>query len=48
MTADPWRVYPTEALADDDSACVLDDAVETLVVLRSPMSSGDAGAECMR
>lgn len=42
---DPWRVYPTRVLTDDDSACVLDEAVEDLLVLRSPMYCGDAGAE---
>jgi hypothetical protein len=45
MTTDRWRLYPTRARTDDDSASVLDEAVETLTLLRSPMSSGDAGAE---
>ena len=45
MHTDPWRLYPTRARTDGDSASVLDEAVETLTTLRSPMSSGDAGAE---
>jgi hypothetical protein len=45
MTTDPRRLYPTRARADEDTASVLDEAVETLTVLRSPLSSGDAGAE---
>ena len=45
ITTDPWRHYPLRALTDDDSACVLDEAIEDLLVLRSPLYSGDAGAE---
>jgi hypothetical protein len=45
MNTDPWRLYPTRAKTDGDSASVLDEAVETLMTLRSPMLSGDAGAE---
>ncbi|HVC71293.1 MAG TPA: hypothetical protein VNC61_13645 [Acidimicrobiales bacterium] len=45
MTTDPWRPYPTRPRTDGDSASVLDEAVETLTTLRSPLSSGDAGAE---
>jgi len=46
MTAiDPRRFPPPTAVVDDDSAAVLDDAVSSLVVLRSPMMSGDALAE---
>ncbi len=45
MTTDPRRLYPTRAQADRDSASVLDEAVETLTTLRSPLHSGDAGAE---
>ena len=45
MNTDPRRLYPPRPRADDDSASVLDDAVETLIVLRSPLYSGDAGAE---
>ena len=44
-TTDPWRFPPPIAVVDDDSAAVLDDAVSSLVVLRSPMFSGDALAE---
>jgi hypothetical protein len=44
-TTDPWRFPPPIAVVDDDSAAVLDDAVLSLVVLRSPMLSGDALAE---
>ena len=45
MNTDPRRLYPTQARADDDSASVLDEALETLIALRSPLYSGDAGAE---
>lgn len=45
MNTDPRRLYPTRARADDDSASVLDEAVETLTALRSPMLCGDPGAE---
>jgi len=42
---DPWRFPPPTAVVDHDSATILDDAVSSLVVLRSPMLSGDALAE---
>ena len=46
MTAtDPRRFPPPIAVVDDDFAAVLDDAVSSLVVLRSPMLLGDALAE---
>jgi hypothetical protein len=42
--ADPRRRYPAEPLLDDESKAVLVVAVDDLVVLRSPMWSGDTGA----
>jgi len=45
VNEDPRRIYPIRARADDDSAAVLDEAVETLTTFRSPLYSGDAGAE---
>lgn len=45
ITTDQWRSYPTRARTDGDSASVIDEAVEVLTALRSPMFSGDAGAE---
>ena len=42
--ADPRRCFPSEPLADDDSEAVVAFAVNDLVLLRSPMWSGDAGA----
>lgn len=42
---DARRIYPPRARADDDSASVVNEAIERLVVLRSPLYSGDAGAE---
>ena len=41
---DPRRRYPANPLVDEESEAVLVVAVEDLVVLRSPMWSGDAGA----
>jgi len=46
MTAtDPRRFPPPIAVVDDDLDAVLDDAVSSLVVMRSPMFLGDALAE---
>ncbi len=45
VSTDPRRPYPTRARTDDDSASVLNEAVETLTTLRSPLYSGDTGAE---
>jgi len=42
---DARRIYPPRARADDDSASVVNEAIERLIVLRSPLYSGDAGAE---
>jgi len=42
---DPRRFPPPIAVVDDDLDAVLDDAVSSLVVMRSPMLSGDALAE---
>ena len=42
--ADPRRRYPADPLVDDESEAVLVVAVDDLVLLRSPMWSGDAGA----
>ncbi|HZT66871.1 MAG TPA: hypothetical protein VFA11_13870 [Acidimicrobiales bacterium] len=42
---DPRRLYPTRPVLDDDSARVLEEALNTLTVLRSPMFVGDACAE---
>ena len=42
--ADPRRCFPSEPLTDDDSEAVVAFAVNDLVLLRSPMWSGDAGA----
>jgi hypothetical protein len=46
MTAvsDPRRCFPSEPLTDDDSEAILALAINDLVLLRSPMWSGDAGA----
>jgi hypothetical protein len=41
---DPRRRYPAGPLVDEVGAAVLAVAVEDLVLLRSPMWSGDAGA----
>jgi len=42
---DPHRRYPARRVLGDDSARLLDEAVDTLVILRAPMHHGDAGAE---
>lgn len=42
--ADPRRRYPSDPLVDDESEAVLVVAVDDLVLLRSPMWSGDTGA----
>ncbi|MDQ6948709.1 MAG: hypothetical protein M3256_21250 [Actinomycetota bacterium] len=42
--ADPRRCFPSDPLTDDDSEAVVASAVNDLVLLRSPMWSGDAGA----
>ncbi len=44
-TDDPRRDYPTRPLVDECSRAVLDEAVASLTILRSPMYVGDAGAE---
>lgn len=41
---DPRRRYPDRPLVDEESAAVLVWAVNDLVLLRSPMWVGDAGA----
>jgi hypothetical protein len=42
--ADPRRCFPSEPLTDDDSEAVVALAINDLLLLRSPMWSGDAGA----
>jgi hypothetical protein len=42
--ADPRRCFPADPFTDDDSEAVLAFAANDLVLLRSPMWSGDAGA----
>ncbi len=42
---DSRRAYPARPLVDECSAAVLDEAVASLTILRSPMYVGDAGAE---
>ena len=44
IVADPRRCFPSHPLVDDDSEAVVAFAVNDLVLLRSPMWSGDAGA----
>ena len=44
FAADPRRCFPSDPLTDDDSEAVVAFAVNDLVLLRSPMWSGDAGA----
>jgi hypothetical protein len=44
MVADPRRCFPSRPLVDDDSEAVVAVAVHDLVLSRSPMWSGDAGA----
>jgi hypothetical protein len=41
---DPRRDWTAIPYTDDDSIAVVDKAIETLVLLRAPMSLGDAGA----
>lgn len=43
-TVDPRRHYPASPLVDDESEAVLVVAVNDLILLRSPMWSGDSGA----
>lgn len=43
-TADPRRRYPDRPVTDDESDAVLVVAVNDLIMLRSPMWHGDAGA----
>jgi hypothetical protein len=43
-TVDPRRRYPDEPVVDDESDAVLVVAVNDLILLRSPMWHGDAGA----
>jgi hypothetical protein len=43
--ADPRRRFPNQPVSDVDSATVLRAAVDELVMARSPMYHGDAGAE---
>lgn len=42
---DPRRLYPDHPVIDEDSAAVLEEALEALTLLRSPMFGGDACAE---
>ena len=42
--ADPRRCFPADPLTDDDSEAVVALAVNDLMLLRSPVWSGDAGA----
>ena len=44
ISLDPRRCFPSDPLTDDDSEAVMALAVNDLVLLRSPMWSGDAGA----
>jgi hypothetical protein len=41
---DPRRSHPDHPIVDDASAAVLDEAVHSLTMLRSPLEEGDAGA----
>jgi hypothetical protein len=41
---DPRRPHPDHPIVDDDSATVVDEAVRSLTMLRSPLEDGDAGA----
>lgn len=43
-TADPRRRYPDQPVTDDESDAVLAVAVNDMIMLRSPMWHGDAGA----
>ena len=43
---DPWTIrHPREALVDEATAAVLDEATVTLTLLRSPLELGDRLAE---
>jgi len=42
---DPRRNYPPGPVAADDTARLLDDLLDRLILLRTPMRHGDAGAE---
>jgi hypothetical protein len=42
--SDPRRRYPDRPVVDDTTDAVLEEAVTTLILLRSPMWHGDAGA----
>ena len=42
---DPHRSYPARSALGDDSARLLNDVIDTLVLLRAPMHHGHAGAE---
>jgi hypothetical protein len=41
---DPRRSHPDHPIVDDDSATVVDEAIHSLTMLRSPLDDGDAGA----
>lgn len=41
---DPWRPHPDHPVLDEESAAVLEEALHSLTMLRSPTSEGDAGA----
>lgn len=41
---DPRRRHPDHPVVDNDSAAVLDEAIFSLTIMRSPMAYGDAGA----
>ena len=46
MTAvDPRRRYPAHPQVGDDSARLIDDAVDALILMRAPTHHGDAAAE---
>ena len=42
MSNDPWRSCPPAPAVGDDTKAVLEEAVHTLTMLRSPMLEGDA------
>src|SRR5204862_3743593 len=44
MNTDPRRKFPDHPTLDDESDQVLTTAVDTMIVLRSPMWHGDSGA----
>jgi len=44
-TLDPRRRYPTRPVIDEDSARLVDEMTDTLIIMRAPMHHGDAGAE---